>query len=201
MAIDDRLRRQIVFLTEIDKLKSIIRQNALADGSRRENSGEHSWHFAMMAMLLSEYAPGGGIDGMKVVKMALIHDLVEIDAGDTFVYDTAAQADQSERERAAADRIFGLLPADQAAELRALWDEFEAAESAEAKFAKAIDRLGPLLLNYHSGGAAWRRHGIGAARIREVNFAAIGKGALELMEFVEGIIDDAEARGLTGPEA
>src|SRR5262249_50705513 len=149
--MSDRLARQIAFIIEIDKAKQVLRQTLLMDGSRLENDAEHSWHLAVMALLLAEYA-GEAVDLLRVLKMVLIHDLVEIDAGDTFVYDVEALATRREREERAADRIFGLLPADVEEEFRALWEEFEAQATPEARFAAALDRLQPLLHNYHTGG-------------------------------------------------
>ena len=159
-----RLAGQLSFLVEIDRLKTVIRQTSLCDASRRENSAEHSWHLAMMAVVMAEHA-GEEVDVARVVSLVLVHDLVEIDAGDTFAYDVAGYGDKEARERAAADRIFGLLPDDQAAELRALWDEFEAGETAEARYANALDRLQPLLSNHHSKGGSWRAHGISRAQV------------------------------------
>jgi putative hydrolases of HD superfamily len=155
-----RLAEQIAFLVEIDQLKTVIRQNLIADGSRQENTAEHSWHLAMCALILAEHA-NEVVEIGKVVQMLLIHDLVEIDAGDTFVYASDEQLSAQDKiEQAAAERIFGMLPIDQAARLRALWEEFEAKETPEAKFAKAVDRLQPMLLNLASGGGSWERHGI-----------------------------------------
>ena len=161
---EDRLTRQLSFLIEIDRLKSVIRQTSLCDGSRRENSAEHSWHLAMMALVMAEHA-GADIDVALVVKMLLVHDLVEIDAGDTFAYDAAGYVGKEERERAAAERLFGVLPSDQAAEIRALWDEFEAGETPSARYANALDRLQPLLANHHSKGGSWRAHGVSRAQV------------------------------------
>src|SRR6056297_294642 len=155
-----RLEQQVAFILEIDRLKTIYRRTYLTDTSRFENSAEHSWHIAVMAMLLAEHANTLEVDQLRVIKMLLIHDLVEIDAGDTFAYDTAAHADKAAREQAAADRLFGLLPADQAAEFRALWDEFESRQTPEAKFAGALDRLQPLLHNLYTHGRSWREHGV-----------------------------------------
>ena len=154
-----RLERQLAFLVEADRLKGVLRQTTLCDGSRPENSAEHSWHLALAALVLAEHA-GPGVDGGRVLRMLLVHDLVEIDAGDTFAYDASANVGREEREQRAAARIFGLLPPDQAAEVRALWDEFEAQETAEARTAVAIDRLQPLLNNHNSGGGSWRMHGV-----------------------------------------
>lgn len=151
----DRLDQQLDFLVEIDKLKTITRASPIADGSRKENSGEHSWHLAMFALILADQAePGVSID--RAIRMLLIHDIVEIDAGDTPIHGAdAGKADQAEAEMRAADRLFGLLPDDQRDALRALWDEFEAADSADARFAKALDRCQPPLLNMASGGGSW----------------------------------------------
>jgi putative hydrolase of HD superfamily len=153
-----RLEQQLGFILEVDKLKSVLRQTRLVDGSRRENDAEHSWEVAMMAVVLAEHA-GAPIDLARVVRMLLIHDIVEIDAGDTFIYDEGARKTQVEREEQAAERLFGLLPDDQAVELRELWAEFEDLKTAESRFATAMDRLQPLLHNYHSGGAIWSKHG------------------------------------------
>ena len=142
----DRLQQQIAFLLEVDKLKQIFRQTYLLDETRKENDAEHSWHFAMFALILAEYAPEP-VDILKVIKMALVHDLVEIDAGDTFLYDEAGNADKAEREAKAADRIFALLPEEQGGELRTLWEEFEEKKTPEAKFAGAMDRFQPFLHN------------------------------------------------------
>ena len=148
---DDRLTQQLRFLLELDRLKSVFRQSRLIHTDRMENSAEHSWHLAMLAVVLAEYA-AEDIDLVRVVKMALIHDIVEIDAGDTYIYDEQARREKARLEQQAAERIFGLLPKQQAAELRTLWEEFEAKQTPEARFAGALDRLQPLLLNYHTAG-------------------------------------------------
>lgn len=166
MANDERFAQQIRFIVEIDKLKRVLRRTLLTDKSRRENSAEHSWHIALMAPILAEYA-AEKIDVLRVVKMLLVHDLVEIDAGDTFAYDAAGHLDKEDRERAAADRVFGLLPDNQAAELRALWNEFELSETADARFALALDRLQPLLQNVHADGGTWRSHGVTKDQVLE----------------------------------
>jgi len=155
----NRLDKQIKFIVEMDKTKQIIRQTYLADGSRKENDAEHAWHLAMMAYLLREYA-NEEIDTAKTMMMVLIHDLVEIDAGDTYAYDEKGNLNKREREVQAAERIFPLLPADQAEELRALWEEFEEATTPEAKFAHTLDNLQPLLLNDASKGKSWEEHQI-----------------------------------------
>ena len=195
LAISDaRLRRQLEFIVEIDKLKRVLRQTWLTDRSRRENDAEHSWHLALMALVLAEHAPAG-TDSSRVVRMVLIHDLVEIDAGDTFVYDEQAARDKAVRERAAADRIFALLPPDQGCELRNLWEEFERRDTAEARFAAALDRLQPMLHNYLTGGLAWKQHGITADRVLARN-RHIGEGSPALWEVAAEIIRSAVADGI-----
>lgn len=152
-----RLEQQLSFVIELDKLKNVVRQTLLTDRSRRENSAEHSWHLAAAAVVLAEYA-SAAIDLAKVVRMLLVHDVVEIDAGDTFAFDATANLDKAQREQSAAARIFGLLPAEQATELKALWEEFEAVTTPEAQFANAIDRLQPFLQNTCTEGGTWRIH-------------------------------------------
>lgn len=196
--MSDRLREQIGFLLEIDKLKQVFRQTYLLDETRKENDAEHSWHFAMFAVLLVEYA-NEKVDLLKVVKMALVHDLVEIDAGDTFLYDEAGNADKAEREAKAAERIFGLLPDDIGAELHALWIEFEAKETAEAKFAGSIDRLHPFLHNIYTDGKSWREHGISANQILDRN-SVIEHGSEVLWHFAVSLIDEAVAKGHVIPD-
>lgn len=160
----ERLQKQLDFILELDRLKYITRQSYVADGSRHENDSEHSWHLALMAMLLSEYA-NEPVDVLHVVKMVLIHDAVEIDAGDTYAYDDAGNATKRQREEAAADRIFNILPADQAAQMRDIWEEFEANETPEARFANALDRVQPIMLNDITGGRAWREHEVAAQQV------------------------------------
>ncbi len=196
---EGRLAEQIAFLVEIDQLKTVIRQNLIADGSRQENTAEHSWHLALCATILAEHA-NEPVDVSKVVQMLLIHDLVEIDAGDTFVYATAEEiAAQDGKEQVAADRIFGLLPIDQGARLRALWEEFEAKESAEAKFAKAVDRVQPMLLNLASGGGSWERHGITADRPLDLINKTVPPGSVVLAEYAREVIRVSVERGALLP--
>jgi putative hydrolase of HD superfamily len=194
-----RLAEQLRFLVEIDRLKEVLRHNVTTVSRRRENSAEHSWHLALCATVLAEYATDGGgpIDVLRVVKMLLLHDLVEIDAGDAFIYDAAAVEGQEEREQEAARRIFGLLPADQGAEFLALWNEFESCETREARFAKAMDRLQPVLLNLHSDGGSWKKHGVGLAQIRKVN-GRVADGAPALWEWCERELAKALASGVIG---
>ena len=160
-----RLERQLDFIRELDRLKSVIRRTSLIDRSRRENTAEHSWHLATMAVVLAEHAPAGA-DIARVVEMLLVHDIVEIDAGDTFAFDGAANVGKLEREQAAAARLFGLLPAELAARLRALWEEFEAESSPDARFANALDRMQALVQNDAAGdGGSWKAHGVTATQV------------------------------------
>ncbi len=190
----ERLEKQLGFILEIDRLKSILRQTPLVDGSRRENDAEHSWELATMAIVLAEHA-GAPIDLARVVRMLLIHDIVEIDAGDTFLYDEEAAKTQVEREERAAERLFGLLPDDQAGELRELWVEFEGMKSAEARFARALDRLAPLLHNYHSGGAIWRQHNLDHGQVAERN-EIIGLGSPTLWAYAQEVLKRAVEEGI-----
>lgn len=163
-----RLEQQIAFIVEIDKVKNIFRQTPLSDGNRKENDAEHSWHIALMAILLKEYAEEE-VDVLKVMTMVLLHDLVEIDAGDTYAYDSVGMQSKREREVKAADRIFGLLPEDQGTYFRALWDEFEAYETADAKYAHLLDNFQPMLLNDASDGISWREHEVKKSQIYKRN--------------------------------
>ena len=183
----ERLQKQMKFILEVDKVKEIFRQTYLSDGSRKENDAEHSWHLALMAVLLKEYA-NEDVDLLKVIPMVLIHDLVEIDAGDTYAYDQAGLATQRERETKAADRIFGLLPSDQAEVFRALWEEFEAYETADAKFAHALDNCQPLFLNDASGGKSWKEHGVHKSQIYKRN-EHTAEGSVEIWEYMKTLVD------------
>jgi putative hydrolase of HD superfamily len=194
---NERLAAQLDFIVRIDRLKSIGRQTLLTDRSRRENSAEHSWHLALMVMVLAEYAREQ-VDAGRVMKMVLTHDLVEIDAGDTFCYDEGAKEGQRARELAAADRLFSLLPADQAAELRALWDEFETQETPEACFAAALDRLQPLFNNYLTRGGTWQEHDVVRSQVRR-RTAPIADGSPSLAEVAAAIIDRAVENGYLRP--
>jgi putative hydrolase of HD superfamily len=188
------LDRQLRFLREADQLKTVLRQSRIIDGSRRENSAEHSWHLALMGFVLQEYAPAG-TDLSRVIGMLLVHDLVEIDAGDLFVYAGArAQARQEAAERAAADRLFGLLPSAQAAGFRALWDEFEERRTPEAKFARALDRLQPMLANYQLGGGTWQEHAITAEQVLD-KVALIEDGSPRLGAFARELVNSAVEEG------
>ncbi|MFA6288419.1 MAG: HD domain-containing protein [Opitutaceae bacterium] len=189
-----RLSQQIRFIVEADKLKDIFRQTLVTGSRRHENDAEHSWHLCLMVIVLAEHANTPDVDVLRVLKMLIIHDIVEIDAGDTFAYDTARMADQHEREARAADRLFGLLPADQCNEFRALWDEFEARATPEAKFAAAMDRFQPMLLNCLTEGAAWKMHGVTSDRVLARN-AHIVDGATEVWAYAARMIEQAVAAG------
>jgi putative hydrolase of HD superfamily len=189
----NRLEQQLSFIIEIDKLKTVIRQSLLIDMSRRENSAEHSWHLATMATVLTEYAKEP-VDVLRVLKMLLVHDIVEVDAGDTFAYDTAGYTDKDEREQKAAERIFGLLPDEQGRELRALWEEFEARGTAESKYANALDRLQPLLHNSRTQGGTWRIHNVTKDKVIK-RMEPIKIGMPEIYPMVEKIIEEACAAG------
>ena len=193
----ERLKRQMAFIVEIDKLKHILRRNTLPGDARRENDAEHSWHMALMVALLAEYVQEPGLDITRAMKMALVHDLVEIDAGDTYAYDAQGYEDKAAREQAAAQRIFSLLPDDQAAELRGLWEEFEAVETVTARYAAAIDRIQPLLLNYLTEGEVWKQNGIVREQVLRRN-APVKRIVPELWPFVTGLIDDAVSKGYLG---
>lgn len=185
---DDRLARQFAFLNEADKLKSVLRATTLVDGSRPENSGEHSWHLALYALVLADQA-GPGVDINRVIRMLLIHDLVEIDVGDVPIHSANgaahASAETQEAEARAADRIFGLLPADQGPALRALWEEFEAAETPDAVFAKSLDRVQPVMANLMSGGGTWKTYNVTADQLEHRVGAKVARGAPALWAWVK----------------
>ena len=190
-----RFKKQIEFILEIDKLKHVLRQTILMDRSRRENSAEHSWHIALLTFLMAEYSNESDIDLFHVMKMLVIHDLVEIDAGDTYCYDDKGREDQARREEIAANRIFGLLPADQGAEFRALWDEFEAKETPESRFANALDRVQPFLHNYYTDGQTWQENNITSRQVHE-RMRPVKDGAPDLWEYVNILIADAVKKGI-----
>ncbi|MYC95438.1 MAG: HD domain-containing protein [Caldilineaceae bacterium SB0661_bin_32] len=191
---NERLARQLQFILEIDKLKEVLRRSLLLDSRRRENSAEHSWHLAVMALVLAEHA-NEPIDPLHTLKLVLVHDIVEIDAGDTYAYDPDGHAGKVERERRAAQRIFGLLPADQAKELSGLWEEYEGQQTPESRFALALDRLMPLLHNYHSGGVTWRENRVTVEQVVErMKPVAISSDALG--QAASAVIDQAMTSGL-----
>lgn len=196
MTPSERLAAQLAFLVEADRVKAVERRSYLGDGSRREGDAEHMWHLALFALVLGEHADRP-VDIGRVVTMALVHDLVEIDVGDVYVYDVEARLAAEPLERAAAERIFGLLPDDQAEQLRAAWEEFEAGETREARFARALDRLQPLLQNLAAGGRTWAEAGTTVEQVRGVN-ALIGDASSVLWEEVQRLVARAEAEGLFG---
>lgn len=193
---NEKIQRQIRFAVTIDEMKNIFRRNLLADGSRCENDAEHSWHLAMLAMLLEEYS-AEKIDLERVLKTALVHDLIEVYAGDTFAYDAKGNEDKHAREVQAADRLFGSLDSEQGAQIRALWDEFEAMETAESRYANAIDRIQPLILNYLTDGHTWKM-GVTSAQIYK-RMDIIRTATPELWHIVEGIINTSIEAGILNP--
>jgi len=193
----DRFRQQIEFILEVDKLKNVLRKTILMDRSRRENSAEHSWHIALTVLVLSEYAKDSDVDLFRVMKILLVHDLIEIDAGDTYCYDDQGRKDQARREKNAADRIFNLLPADQATTLRELWDEFEERETPESRFANALDRLQPFLHNYFTEGQTWQENNIKRAQVKS-RMRPVDDGAPVLWNYVSSLIDDGVKKGFLG---
>ena len=184
--MEERLKKQMEFILEVDKIKFIGRQTYLSDGERKENDAEHSWHLALMTALLSEHA-NEKIDVRKTMLMVLVHDIVEIDAGDTYAYDAAGNATKRERVLKAAKRIFHLLPEDQAEELFQLWEEFEACETPEAKFAHSMDNIQPIMLNDATGGKAWREHQVKKSQV-EKRQESTRAGSETIMEVAEEII-------------
>jgi len=188
------LLKQIAFIKEIDKVKYIQRKTKLFNSDRNENDAEHSWHLALMAIVLAEHSDEP-IDVLKVVKMVLIHDIVEIDAGDVFIYDTLKNHSNTDEERLAANRIFGLLPQKQAAEMIAVWEEFEAGETSEAKFAKSMDRLEPLLQNTSNNGGTWKEFDVNYEKVYEKK-SVIKNGSTTLWNYGEGLINESVKNGI-----
>ncbi len=194
IGLAERLNQQINFILEIDKLKKIYRQSLITDGSREENDAEHSWHLAVMAIILCEYANEPRLDILRVIKMVLIHDIVEIDAGDTFIYDIEGNRSKEEREKEAASRIFGLLPDDQQQEMIQLWKEFEARETPEAKFAAVLDRLEPVLLNTLTEGHTWNKFGIKSENVFEKN-KHVQEGSYMLWQYINKLLEECIQKG------
>ena len=190
----DRFKKQLDFFLEIDKVKNILRMTSIADGSRRENDAEHSWSLAIMAFLFAEYVDEN-IDLLKVIKMVLIHDLVEIYAGDTFCFDEAGMQDKEAREQASADKIFGLLETDQGQELRVLWEEFEACETPEAEYAAMLDRLQPLIMNYVNEGGTWAQHEISVEQVYKRNQITLEKGPQAFKDLIHHVVEECVAKG------
>ncbi len=191
--MNERLKKQLNFMLELDKMKNIYRQTYVLHEDRKENDAEHSWHLAILAFMLEEYA-AEPIDTLKVIKMVLLHDVVEIDAGDTYLYDEEGYKSKAEREEKAAQRIFGLLPDDQRDEYYALWREFEDDITYESRFSSILDRMQPLLLNYTKGGIAWKEHGVHKEQVLSRNRPYFD-ASQELAEVIELVIEDAAAKG------
>jgi putative hydrolase of HD superfamily len=189
-----RFKSQIEFIAEVDKLKKIQRRTMLLDRSRQENSAEHCWHIALIVLVLSEYADEDDLNLLQVIKLLLVHDLVEIDADDTYCYDEIGGQDQKIRETKAADRIFNILPPDQAASFRSLWDEYETRETPESRFANALDRLQPLLHNYFTRGHTWKKYGIRKNQVIK-RMKPVDEGSHFLWDYVSSLIDDAVEKG------
>jgi putative hydrolase of HD superfamily len=194
---NDRLIRQLGFALELDTLKTVLRQTLLTDRSRQENDAEHSWHVAALAVLLAEYAPEGA-DPLLASRMLLFHDVVEIDAGDTFIHDEAGNADKAEREERAAARLYGMLPADQAESFIALWREYEERRTPTAKFADALDRLQPIMNNFATEGGTWRPHGVTADKVLRL-VDRIHAGAPALGDYAEALVEQAVRLGYLAP--
>jgi len=194
----ENLLKQIEFIKEIDKVKYIQRKTKLFNSDRNENDAEHSWHLAVMAVVLAQYA-NEPVDILKVVKMVLIHDIVEIDAGDTFIYDTQKDHSNTDEERLAANRIFGLLPQEQAAEMIAIWEEFEAGQTAEARFARAMDRLEPLLQNTSNNGGTWSEFGVTFSKVYDKK-RVIKEGSETIWNYAETLIRESVERGILKEE-
>lgn len=192
--IDGDLAARVGFLLELDRLKTVLRRSRLVDGSRLENTAEHSWHLAMFAVVLAPYAPEGA-DVPRAIEMLLVHDIVEIDAGDTYIYDQAGAADKEERENVAARRLFGLLPDGEGDRLEELWREYEARETPTARFAYGIDRLQPSLLNAASGGVSWLEHGIRHSQPVAINQPIVETSPL-LWDLARRLFDVAADEGL-----
>lgn len=190
----ERFQKQLNFFLEIDKVKNIFRMTSIADGSRRENDAEHSWSLAIMAFLFAEYMEDE-VDILKVMKMVLIHDLVEIYAGDTFCFDVVGMEDKEEREQASADKIFGLLASDQGQELRTLWEEFEACETREAEYAAMLDRLQPLIMNYVNEGGTWAQHDISVEQVYKRNQITLEKGPQVFKDFIHYVVNECVTKG------
>ena len=190
-----KFQQQLKFLTEADKMKNVIRQSLLLDRSRAETDAEHSWHFALMAMTLFEYAGFDGVDLNHVIKMAILHDLVEIYAGDTPAFDVTGNEDKAEREKESADKLFSLLPSEQATEFRALWEEFEEMKTPDSMYANAVDRMQPFISSYLTDGHPWRKFNVSATQVYK-RMNPVKTALPELWAFVEDVIKDSCEKGL-----
>lgn len=192
--MNERFKRQLQFLIQVDQMKNVLRQTLLVDRSRRENDAEHSWHIALMAMIFYEYADQTRVNLGRVIKMALVHDLVEVYAGDTFAYDEEGYESKEEREKMAADRLFSVLPDDQAKEIRDLWEEFDKMETPDAQYAAAMDRMQPFVNNYMTQGHTWRLGGVNKDKVLR-RMDMVRQSVPELWPFVESVIKDSIEKG------
>ncbi len=194
----ENLKKQMAFLIEIDKLKNIFRQTLISDKSRNENDAEHSWHMAMYAIILEEYAPKD-IDILKVIKMALIHDIIEIYAGDTFLYDEQMTKSKEKREKEAAKKIYSILPSDQYNEIKSIWEEFEKKETKEAIFCSTLDRIQPIILNYLTKGGTWKKHNVTKKMVLEKGYLIFEKADEKLKKYVLDLIEESVKKGYLLP--
>ncbi len=192
--MNTRLKQQLDFLTEVDKMKNIMRQTLLIDKSRQETDAEHSWHFALMALTLYEHCEIKNVNIDRVIKMALIHDLVEIYAGDTFAFDVTGNESKELREKEAADKLFSLLPAEQAADFRNIWEEFDEMLTPDALYASAIDRLQPFISNFHTDGHTWAKHNVSINKVYE-RISPVKTAIPELSEYIDFVINDSVEKG------
>lgn len=194
----DKLKKQMEFLIEIDKLKNIFRRSFISDKSRRENDAEHSWHMAMYAIILEEYAPKG-IDILKIIKMALVHDLIEIYAGDTFLFDEEMIKSKQKREKEAAEKIYSMLPDEQCMEIKALWEEFEEKQTNEAIFCATLDGIQPIMLNYLTEGGTWKEYNIKKDMVLKKGYLVFEKSHPIIKEFMLNILEESVQKGYLLP--
>ena len=191
--VNNKLLKDMEFIVEVDRMKTILRQTSVIGVDQRENDAEHSWHISLMAVILQEYS-NKSIDVLKVIKMLLTHDLVEIYAGDTFCYDVKGNEDKRERELQAAEKIYGMLDSEKGSELRLLWDEFEEMKTPEALFAASMDRIQPMLSNYHNNGGTWEKYDVKKENIYK-RISPVEKTSDELWEYMKYVIEDSEKKG------
>lgn len=194
----EKLKKQISFLIEIDKLKNVFRQSLISDKSRNENDAEHSWHMAMYATILEEYAPKG-TNILKVIKMALVHDIIEIYAGDTFLYDEEMTKSKEKREKEAAEKVYSILPSEQGKEIKSLWEEFEQKKTNEAIFCATLDRIQPIILNYLTEGGTWKKHNVTKEMVLKKGYLIFENADERLKKFVLNIINESVEKGYLLP--
>ncbi len=194
----EKLKKQMSFLIEIDKLKNVFRQSLISDKSRNENDAEHSWHMAMYATILEEYAPKG-TNILKVIKMALVHDIIEIYAGDTFLYDEEMTKSKEKREKEAAEKVYSILPSEQGKEIKSLWEEFEQKKTNEAIFCATLDRIQPIILNYLTEGGTWKKHNVTKEMVLKKGYLIFENADERLKKFVLNIINESVEKGYLLP--